>query len=135
MRAAAFRLAFLAACLALGAMAFAQEGHPLKGSWSGDSGSTASQRSPLLIVMDFDGQITGTINPGTDNLVIKNATLDPKGWVVHLEAETKDKSGKMIKFVLDGKIDGLALYNRSIQGSWSSPTGKGDFKVTRSKGN
>jgi hypothetical protein len=135
MRAIAFRLAFLAAYLSLGAMAFAQEGHPLKGSWSGDWGSTASQRSPLLIVMDFDGQITGTINPGTDNLIIKNATLDPQGWVLHLEAESKDKSGQIIKFVLDGKIDGLALYNRSIKGSWSSQTGKGDFKVTRSKGN
>jgi hypothetical protein len=135
MRAIAFRLAFLAAYLSLGAMAFAQEGHPLKGSWSGDWGSTAAQRSPLLIVMDFDGQITGMINPGTDNLVIKNSTLDPKGWVVHLEAEAKDKSGQTVKFVLDGRIDSLALYNRSIKGSWSSQTGKGDFKVTRSKGN
>jgi hypothetical protein len=74
-------------------------------------------------------------NPGTDNLVIKAATLDPKGWVLHLEAEGKDKSGQAIKFVLDGKIDGIALYNRSISGTWSSKTGKGDFKVTRSKGN
>src|ERR1700674_4309283 len=122
MRAIAFRLAFLAAYLSLGAMAFAQEGHPLKGSWSGGWGSTAAQRSPLLIVMDFDGQITGTINPGTDNLVIKNATLDPKGWVVHLEAETRDKSGQTVKFVMDGKIENLSMYDRSIKGTWSNQT-------------
>jgi hypothetical protein len=125
------RVAFLAACLLLGAVAFAQEGHPLKGSWAGDWGSGAGQRNPLLIVMDFDGRITGTLNPGTDNMIVKSATLDPKDWAVHLEAEGKDKSGQTIKFVMDGKIDGLAMYNRSIKGSWSSPTGKGDFKVTR----
>jgi hypothetical protein len=135
MRAIAFRLALLVACLSLGAVAFPQEGHPLKGSWSGDWGSTAAQRSPLLIVMDFDGQIMGTINPGSDNFVIKNATLDPKAWLLHLEADTRDKSGQTIKLIMDGRIENIALYNRSIKGTWSTPTAKGDFKVTRSKGN
>jgi hypothetical protein len=112
-------------------LAFAQEGHPLKGSWAGDWGSTASQRNRLLIVMDFNGRITGTINPGTDNISIKNATLNPDGWVVHLEGEGKDKSGKTITYVIDGKIENIAMYNRSIQGTWSNPTSKGNFKVTR----
>src|SRR4051794_11452614 len=93
--------AFLAACLWPGTVASAQEGHPLKGSWSGDWGSNG-QRTPLLIVMNFEnGKITGTINPGTDNLVIRNATLDPNGWVLHLDAETKDKAGQIVKLVMD----------------------------------
>src|SRR5436309_1218365 len=135
MRAKSVLQVLLAACLLFGVQAFAQEGHPLKGSWSGDWGSTTTQRNSLLMVMDFDGHITGTINPGTDNIVIKNATLDPKGWVLHVEGETKDTAGQTIKYVMDGKIDDIAMYNRSIKGMWSTPTGKGDFKVTRSKGN
>jgi hypothetical protein len=135
MRAIALRIAVLAAFLSLGAVAFAQEGYPLKGSWSGDWGSSAAQRNPLLIVMDFDGQINGTINPGSDNITIKNASLDPKAWTIHVEGETKDKFGQTVKYVLDGKIENLAMYDRSIKGTWSSSTRKGDFKVTRSKGN
>ena len=131
MRAMIFRLALLAACLTLGMLAFAQEGHPLKGSWAGDWGSTASQRNPFLIVMDWDGRITGIINPGTDNITIKNATLNPTGWSIHLEGEGKDKSGKVTPYVVDGKIENIALPNRSIKGAWSTPTAKGDFKVTR----
>jgi len=85
--------------------------------------------------MDFDGQITGTINPGSDNFIIKSATLDPKAWLLHLEADTRDKSGQTIKLIMDGRIDNIALYNRSIKGTWSTPAAKGDFKITRSKGN
>src|SRR5262245_19770458 len=126
MRATTFSRVFLLACLLLGIQTFAQEGHPLKGSWMGDWGSSAAQRSSLLLVMNFDGQITGTINPGTDNMIIKNATLDPKGWTLHLEAETKDKSGQTVKLVMDGKIDEIAMYDRSIKGTWSNQTSKGD---------
>jgi hypothetical protein len=129
------RVAVFVVCVWGAAVAFAQEGHPLKGSWSGDWGQSAAQRTPLLIVMDFDGRITGTVNPGTDNLVIKAATLDPNAWALHVEADGKDKAGQPVKFSFDGRMENLALYNRSIKGTWSSGTRKGDFKVTRSKGN
>jgi hypothetical protein len=131
MRAMPFRLALFAAVLSLGVLASAQEGHPLKGSWAGDWGSTANQRNPLLIVMDFNGKITGTINPGTDNIAIRNGTLNPTGWVLRLEGEGKDKSGKTLNYVIEGRIENIAMYNRSIQGTWSNQTSKGDFKVTR----
>ena len=63
--------------LAVGA-ALAQEGHPLKGSWIGDWGPNRTTRNQVFIVMDWDGKnITGTINPGTDNIPIKSATLTP----------------------------------------------------------
>jgi hypothetical protein len=39
------------------------------------------------MVMNWDGKaITGIINPGTDNLEIKTATLNPADWSVHIEA-------------------------------------------------
>ena len=131
MRAITFTLALFVACLSLGVLAFAQEGHPLKGSWAGDWGSTAGQRSSFLIVMDWDGHITGTINPGTDNIAISKGTLNPAGWVLRLEGEGKDKSGKTLNYVIEGKIENIAMYNRSIKGTWSNQTAKGDFKVTR----
>src|SRR5688572_30029574 len=60
------------------AAALAQEGYPLKGSWLGDYGPNKTTRTQVFLVMDWDGKnISGTINPGTDNIPIKNATLTP----------------------------------------------------------
>jgi hypothetical protein len=58
--------------------ALAQEGHPLKGTWLGDWGPSKTTRNQVFIIMDWDGKaISGTINPGTENIPIKNATLTP----------------------------------------------------------
>ena len=114
-----------------GAPAVAQEGHPLKGSWLGTWGPSKMHSNDILIIMSWDGKaITGMINPGTDNIPIKAATLNPEGWLVHIEAETKDKSGP-IAYVIDGKIEGLAFHNRSITGTWKSKTESGPFKISR----
>src|SRR4051812_43185522 len=74
------RLFFLlAAVLTLAFSAFAQEGHPLTGTWYGDFGSTSSQRNDLTVIMKWDGQTTtGLINPGPNSVPIKVARLDPK---------------------------------------------------------
>jgi hypothetical protein len=114
-----------------GAAAVAQEGHPLKGSWLGTWGPSKTHSNDILIVMNWDGKaISGMINPGTDNIPIKSATLNPDGWVVHIEADTKDKSGP-ISYIIDGKIEGLAFHNRSITGTWKSKTESGPFKIAR----
>ena len=57
-------------------------------------------------------------------------TLNPEGWLVHLEAETKDKTGP-ITYVIDGKIEGLAFHNRSITGTWKGRGESGPFKISR----
>jgi hypothetical protein len=122
--------AFLAACLA-GAPAGAQEGHPLKGSWIGTWGPSKVHSNDILVILNWDGKvISGTINPGTDDIPIKNASLNPEGWVVHLEADAKDKAGP-INYVFDGKIEGLAFHNRSITGTWKSQRESGQFKIQR----
>jgi hypothetical protein len=109
----------------------AQEGHPLKGSWIGTWAGNTAHGNDVLIVMNWDGKaITGTINPGTDNMAIKNATLNPDGWMVHLEADAKDKAGA-ITYVLDGKIENLAMHNRGITGTWKSQRGSGQLKINR----
>jgi hypothetical protein len=70
------------ACLVVSAMvagaALAQEGHPLKGSWLGDWGPNKTTRNQIFIVMDWDGKsLSGMLNPGTDNIPLKNLTLTP----------------------------------------------------------
>jgi hypothetical protein len=115
-----------------GAAAVAQEGHPLKGSWIGTWSGNTVHGNDVLLVMTWDGKnITGTINPGTDNMVIKNASLNPEGWVVHLEADAKDKAGAVVTYVLDGKIENLAMHNRGITGTWKSQRGSGVLKINR----
>lgn len=123
-------IAFTVACLA-GASVAAQEGHPLKGSWIGTWGPSKVHSNDILIILNWDGKtVSGMINPGTDDIPIKNASLNPDGWVVHFEAETKDKAGPL-NYVFDGKIEGLAFHNRSITGTWKSQRESGQFKIQR----
>lgn len=110
----------------------AQEGHPLTGSWHGDWGTTPSQRNPVLIYMKWDSKIiAGTINPGPNAIPLKLATLDASNWTVHFEAEGKDKSGSAVHIVIDGKLDNIGSYNRTITGTWTQNGTKADFKITR----
>jgi hypothetical protein len=129
-RSRVFAFVFIVACLA-GVSAGAQEGHPLKGSWIGTWGPSKVHSNDILVILNWDGKtISGMINPGTDDIPIKNASLNPEGWVVHFEAETKDKAGPL-NYVFDGKIDGLAFHNRTINGTWKSQRENGQFKIQR----
>ena len=117
---------------ALTASTFAQEGHPLVGTWSGDWGPTPTHRNQVTIVMNWDGKnINGIINPGPDVIPMKVATLDPAKWTVHIEADAKDSSGNPVRFIIDGKLDNILSYKRTLTGSWSHGNVKGDFKLTR----
>ena len=123
-----------AAVLALAFMApsSAQEGHPLKGSWLGEWKGNTVHGDNILLILDWDGKaITGMINPGTDNIPLGNASLEPNGWVVKLEAEGKDKDGSAVRYVIEGKLENLELPNRSINGTWSSNKGRGAFTASR----
>src|SRR5438034_10788841 len=78
--------ALLAAAFMM-ASAFAQEGHPLVGTWYGDYGSAGAQRTQITVVLSYDSKgVTGIINPGPDVINIKTITLDSTKWTVHLEA-------------------------------------------------
>ena len=111
--------------------AAAQEGHPLKGSWLGTWKDNAALGDDLILILDWDGKnITGMINPGTDNIPVAKATLEPKGWMVTIEADAKDKAGA-ITYVVDGKIENLPMPNRTITGTWKSQRGSGAFRIQR----
>lgn len=122
------------AMLALGVLASsgAQEGHPLKGSWLGEWAGNSVHGDNILLILDWDGKaITGMINPGTDNMPVTRASLEPNGWVVQLEAEGKDKDGSAVRYVIEGKLENLELPNRSLNGTWSSNKGRGAFTASR----
>ena len=71
---------------------WAQEGHPLTGSWHGEWHPAAGQKIPILIYMKWNSKaIEGTINPGRNAVPLKVADLDASNWTVHFEADTKDQ--------------------------------------------
>jgi hypothetical protein len=88
------RLVVLLACLGFAvagsagrvtgsAVIAAQEGHPLTGTWSGDWGPNATDRTHVTLVMNWDGRsVTGTWNPGPDSVPLTSAVLDPTTWTV-----------------------------------------------------
>src|SRR5688572_15989029 len=112
MRALIFILAVSFATL-IGAPAMAQEGHPAKGSWIGTWANNKLHGNDVLIVMNWDGKaITGVINPGTDDIAFKSATLDPDKWTIRIEADAKSKAGA-VSYVIEGKFENLAMHNRT----------------------
>jgi hypothetical protein len=119
------------ACLA--ATVFGQEGHPLVGTWYGEWGPSPQQRHDVTVVMTWDGKtVGGTIDPGPDAVPFKTATLDSGTWTVHIEAERAAKANSpAVRYAIDGKLANLGSYNRSLAGTWTQGTTKGDFKLTR----
>jgi len=112
--------------------AFAQYGHPLKGSWSGDWGADPDNRTRLLLLLDWDGTaITGTINPGPQAVDITTASLDPTTWAIHFEAIGEDDAGEPVAYVIDGELQNLGSYNRVITGMWMQGDLTGAFTLTR----
>jgi hypothetical protein len=46
-------------------------------------------------------------------------------WTVRIEANGKDR------ITAEGKLEDLGSYHRTIKGTWTQGTAKGDFKLTR----
>lgn len=132
MRARTFALSGLLFAMALAAPGMAQEGHPLKGSWIGVWEGNETHDEFVLIILDWNGrEITGMINPGTDNIEITDAELDPEDWSVRIEADTEDANGRAVDYVLEGTIQDLELPNRYITGSWRNGNESGDLEIRR----
>ena len=122
------------ALLLLGAAgtANAQEGHPLKGSWIGTWESNETHGEFVLVVLDWDGErVSGIINPGTDNIEIGAATLDPAEWTVRIEADAEDRDGNAVHYMIEGTIVDLELPNRYITGTWQHDSDGGAFEIRR----
>lgn len=125
-------LAGVFAAVALAVAALAQEGHPLAGTWHGDWGPSATQRTPVVLFLKWETRmISGMLNPGPNAVPLKIATLDPVKWAVHLEADMKDSKGAVVPVVIDGTIGDIGSYNRTLSGTWVQGTTKGTFMLRR----
>jgi hypothetical protein len=108
-------------------LGFAQEGHPLTGTWTGDWGPSATQRNHVTIVMNWDGaNVTGTINPGPDSVPIASVFLDVTNWTVRIEAD-----GKAGHISAEGRLEDIASPHRKLSGTWRQGNTKGDFRISR----
>jgi hypothetical protein len=123
---------FLALLIFSAVGARAQEGHPMSGSWVGDWALAGGKRNRVVVVLEWTGQtITGVINPGPNAIPLKSASVDPTEWRLQLEAEGRDAEGQMVTYTIDGVIDDLGTYNRTLSGTWNVNSEKGDFSITR----
>ncbi len=114
------------------AFAFAQEGHPLAGTWHGEWTAASGQKSRIVMALKWDTKnVVGTLNPGPRSARFKEVTLDPEKWMVHFEADAKDQAGKPVHVVADGKLENIGSYNRTITGTWMQGDAKGEFRITR----
>jgi hypothetical protein len=115
----------------LAPVVMAQEGHPLVGTWHGTWGPNAQERHDVTLVLEFDGKaITGMMNPGPDSVRFDKVTLDPGNWSVHIEATPK-ATPKAAAIVIDVTIQDITNRYRSLVGTFTQGTVKGDFKATR----
>ena len=131
MRMVISRAVVLAMLLAVAAPGFAQFGHPLKGTWSGDWSPSAGKQTLVLVEMNWDGKtITGKVNPGPNGVAITKATLD-SDWKVNIEADGKDAAGKTVHYAVDGKLENIGSFNRVVSGTWTDGAAKGPIKLVR----
>jgi hypothetical protein len=126
------KLLTLAAVGLFAIAAFAQEGHPLSGTWHGTWNAPAGQNNRIVMALKWDTKnVVGTLNPGPRSAPFKQITLDPDKWMVHFEADAKDSKGNPVHVVGDGKLENIGSYNRTITGTWTQGNDKGEFKITR----
>jgi hypothetical protein len=110
------------------AVASAQEGFPLDGTWRGEHAAAKGAPATVVLIMAWDGkQVAGTINPGPNGVEFTGAQLDPDGWKVHLSA--KDAKGKAI--TLEGVVSELGKYSRVITGNWTEGGKTYDIRFVR----
>lgn len=103
--------------------AHAQEGYPLDGTWRGQR-----QGNVVVMVIEWDGsKVGGVVNPGPKSLKINDVQLDPEGWKVSIQAESK--TGQKMTF--EGVLEDLGSYHRHITGKWTEGGKSYDVKVQR----
>ena len=104
----------------------------MAGSWVGDWAAGPGARNRVVVILEWTGtELTGTINPGPNAIPVKTAVVDPADWSLHMEAEGVDVRGRQVTYTIDGSIDDLGTYNRTLTGTWRVGDQPGDFSITR----
>jgi hypothetical protein len=123
----------LGVLLAIAALAaFAQVGHPAKGSWLGYWGPSEAEQRRILLALDWrDRQIIGTINPGPNAVAIDRVEIDYATWTMTIEADMPVAGGATARYVASGKLDNLGSWvNRRYAGTYRLGDETGTFLLT-----
>ena len=107
----------------LAAVAFAQEGHPLTGSWSGER-MVDGQPSRVLLVMDLqrDQKISGYVLENGKRSELQDVKLNTDAWSVSFALDQG--------YRVDGAIGELGSQTqRTITGTWTDGSKSGAFHV------
>ena len=122
------RALLAAVLLAAAALANAQEGYPLDGTWRGEHPVAGGGTATVVIVFEWDGKkLVGTVNPGPDSFQVTDAQLIPDGWKVKITA--KSKSGVAISY--DAALSDIGKYDRHLTGTWTEGGQKYNVRMTR----
>jgi hypothetical protein len=112
----------LVCTIPLGAQGKSAAADPVSGNWTGDGNRGAS------FDLKYDGKraVTGTIGTPQGPADIKVGTFDRKTRMLKLEGEAKDREGKTVQYLIEGKIEGEAA-----TGTWQFGDAKGTFNLKR----
>jgi hypothetical protein len=126
------RSSVLVALVSFAGFAYAQVGHPAKGSWSGYWGTSDADKHRILLVLDWrNRELSGEINPGPNAVKLDKVSLDVDTWTMTFETLMPDATGRKVPFVATGKLSNLGSWtNRKYAGTYSFGPEKGRFTVT-----
>jgi hypothetical protein len=121
------RIFILITCLGLALPAMSQTGHPAKGSWSGDMGPNAADSSRIRLLIDaWNGDLSGTVNPGRRGVEMSSVELDADTWTLTIRAPMPDG-----ELVMVGKLSNLGSWtNRKYVGTYTQGNERGTFDIT-----
>jgi hypothetical protein len=105
---------------------WAQEGHPLTGTWTGEWRLGTTEPHHATVALDWDGKsVTGTINPGPNGAQVTGATVDPATWTIHIDAEGRSR------IAIDGRLANIGSPARTLTGTWTEGPAKSAITLTR----
>lgn len=105
----------------------AADADPVSGTWTGDWGPSAEHRNPVTVDLALDGMnVTGTINPGDQDIMVTSGTFDPASGTVTLAAAATNFRGEEVHYTIEGQISG-----NTFSGDWTHESGSGTFSVMR----
>jgi len=119
-----WKLMFATAVMALLAtVLYAQEGHPLNGSWSGER-VVDGKPSRVLLVMELhkDQTISGYVLENSKKSALQDVKLNTADWSVSFALDQG--------YTVEGAIGELGSQTlRTITGTWTDGSKSGEFHV------
>ena len=113
--------------------AWAQQGHPLDGTWQGLWGETPDERNFLTLILRWNGErIVGGVNPGPNAGTIRSVQLDTSTWIVQFDLDVPDRaSGEIVRVMAQGRLLDVGSPKRTLRGTLSNGNPNSYFRISR----